>query len=106
MGVAQAVGTSPSRTTVRELLAKGNPACTGTAAKVEGVVSTWKGTVKDRVGASADEAKVWVAEAPGSVSPLSARFTVRVAGMEAPVSVDTVLWKEASLIKDKKIESG
>ena len=95
LGVAQAVGTSPSRTTVRELLAKGNPACTGTAAKVEGVVSTWKGTVKDRVEASADEAKVWVAEAPGSVAPLSARFTVRVAGMEAPVSVDTVLWKEA-----------
>ena len=93
MGVAQAVGTSPSRTTVKELLAKGNPACTGTAVKVEGVVSTWKGTVKDRVEASADEAKV--AEAPGSVAPLSARFTVRVAGMEAPVSVDTVLWKEA-----------
>ena len=95
MGVAQAVGTSPSRTTVKELLAKGNPACTGTAVKVDGVVSTWKGTVKDRVEASAEVVKVWVAEAPGRVAPFRARFTVRVAGMDSPDWVDTVLWKEA-----------
>ena len=88
-------GTSPSRTTVREDSSKGNPVSTGTAVRVEGVVVTWKGTVKDRVEASAEVVKVWVAEAPGRVAPFRARFTVRVAGMDSPDWVDTVLWKEA-----------
>ena len=63
--------------------------------KVEGVVLTWKGTVKDRVEASAEVVKVWVAAAPGSVAPLRARFTVKEAGMDSPAWVETVLWKEA-----------
>ena len=86
---------SPSRTTVKELFRKGKPAWAGTAVSVEGVVVTWKGTVKDSVDASAEEAKVWVAEAPGRGVPFNARFTVSVAGMDAPVIVETVLWNDA-----------
>ena len=89
------MGTSPRRTTVKEDSPKGKPVSTGTAVKVEGVVLTWKGTVKDRVEASAEVVKVWVAAAPGSVAPLRARFTVKKAGMDSPAWVETVLWKEA-----------
>ena len=60
-----------------------------------GVEVTWKGTEKDRVETSAEEAKVWVAEAPGMVVPSRARLMVRIAGMEEPASVVTVLWKDA-----------
>lgn len=89
------VGVSPRRTTVSEELEKGKPDWTGTARKVEGVVVTWNGTVKEMVEASAEEAKVCVAEAPGKVLPSNARLIVRVAGIDAPGSVETELWKEA-----------
>ncbi len=65
------------------------------ACNVAGVVVTWKGTVKEMVEASAEEANVWVAEAPGRVAPFKARLMVSVAGMDAPAWVETELWKEA-----------
>ena len=56
--------------------------------------SGW-GIVKDRVAGAVDEGKVWVGEASGREGPFNARFSVSVAGMDAPVIVETVLWNDA-----------
>ena len=86
---------SPRRTTVKEVPLKGKPDCPGAAVNVVGEASAWKGTVKDRLEISSEVEKVWVAEAPGKVAPLSSRLTVSTAGMASPVAVLTVLWKLA-----------
>ena len=53
-------------------------------------LDVYKRQVKDRLPVSPEAAKVWLATAPGTGTPLASSLTVTVAGMGVPDATATV----------------